>query len=92
MAIADGLRAGLGELTFAVVQSPVHDVVCVSEEAILMAMRLTWERMKVIVEPSAAVPRAAVLEHPTVFARQRIGLLLSGGNVDLDALPWQARH
>lgn len=89
--VADGLRTALGELTFAIMQSRVDDIVCVTEDAILAAMRLMWERMKIIVEPSAAVPLAAVLEHPTMFARQRIGLIVSGGNVDLDALPWLVR-
>lgn len=89
MTVADGLRTGLGALAFAIIQSRVHDVVCVTEDAILVAMRLIWERMKIVVEPSAAVTLAAVLEHPAVVARQRIGVILSGGNIDLDVLPWQ---
>ena len=59
-----------------------------SEENIVRAMRLLWERMKIVVEPSGAVPLAAVLEHPDHFRDHRVGLIVSGGNVDLDHLPW----
>lgn len=90
--VADGLRTSLGELTFTIIHSRVHDIVGVTEGAILMAMRLIWERMKIVVEPSAAVPLAAVLEHPSAFARQRVGIILSGGNVDLDTLPWSGQQ
>ena len=61
----------------------------VSEEGIIAAMRLVWERMKIIIEPSSAVPVAALWEHPTRFRQRRIGIILSGGNVDLDHLPWK---
>lgn len=86
--IADGLRTSLGTLTFPVIREYVSDILTVSEDAIVSAMRLIWERMKIIVEPSASVPLAAVLNHPEKFSGQRTGVILSGGNVDLDALPW----
>jgi threonine dehydratase len=87
--IADGLRGALGEHTFAVIRSQVDDIVTVSENEIIAALRLVWERMKIIIEPSAAVPVAAVLSGRIAFtADTRIGIILSGGNVDLDSLPW----
>jgi len=86
--IADGLRTSLGTLTFPIIQKHVSDILTVSEEAIVSSMRLIWERMKVVVEPSAAVPLAAILGRPGRFSGKRVGVILSGGNVDLDALPW----
>lgn len=86
--IADGLRASLGDVTFAIIKEHVDRIVTVSEEAIVAAMRLVWERMKIIIEPSAAVPVAALLERKVDLAGQRVGIVLSGGNVDLDRLPW----
>ncbi len=86
--IADGLRTALGTLTFAVLSQNVDRIVTVTEAAIIQAMRLIWERMKIIVEPSGAVPFAALLENPQMFANKRVGIILSGGNVDLDHLPW----
>lgn len=86
--IADGLLTSLGELTFAIIQQHVAQIVTVSEEAIISAMRQVWERMKIIIEPSAAVPVGALLEKQVPLAGQRIGIILSGGNVDLDRLPW----
>jgi threonine dehydratase len=86
--IADGLLTSLGELTFAIIQQHVERIVTVSEEAIIRAMRTVWERMKIIIEPSAAVPIAAVLEQPHDWRGKRLGVILSGGNVDLDRLPW----
>jgi threonine dehydratase len=89
--VADGLRAGLGELTWPMVRDHVERVICVGEEEILAAMRLLWERAKLMVEPSSAVALAAVLseEFQGLSNRpQRIGVFLSGGNVDLDHLPW----
>jgi threonine dehydratase len=87
--IADGLRAVLSERTFAVIQRHVRDIVTVTETQIIEAMRLVWERMKIIVEASSAVALAAVLVRPEVFRGRRIGVVLSGGNVDLETLPWQ---
>ena len=86
--IADGLRTNLGAPNFALIQRYVDDVVTVSEEGIIAAMRAIWETMKIVVEPSGAVPYAAILEERFDFRGKRIGLILTGGNVDLDALPW----
>lgn len=84
--VADGLRTSLGTLTFPIIQSYVHQIVCVSEASILQAMRLIWERMKIVIEPSAAVPVAALFEGSRELRAKRIGVLLSGGNVDMDGL------
>jgi threonine dehydratase len=86
--IADGLRTNVGTPNFAIIQRYVDDIVTVSEEAIVSAMRTILETMKIIVEPSAAVPYAAVAERKIDIAGRRIGIILTGGNVDLDALPW----
>ena len=86
--IADGLRTSLGELTFAVIQQHVQQIITVSEEAIVSAMRYVWERMKIVIEPSAAVPIGALLEKKIDLTGKRIGVILSGGNVSLDQLPW----
>ena len=85
--IADGLLTSLGEKTFAEIQRHVDDIVTVSEEGIVRAMRLIWEVMKIIVEPSGAVSYAAVVEGKVKVEGKRIGLILSGGNLDLDYLP-----
>jgi threonine dehydratase len=87
--IADGLRTSLGDKTFPIIQRYVHDIVTVSEAAIIQAMFLIWERMKIIIEPSSAVPFAALLEKKIECAHQKIGIILSGGNVDLRSLPWK---
>ena len=86
--IADGLRAALCERTFAVISQHVREVLTVTEAEIVAAMRLIWERVKLVVEPSSAVTLAAVLKEPARFRGMRVGLVLSGGNVDLDRLPW----
>lgn len=86
--IADGLRTSLGELTFAIIQRHVQQIVTVSEAAIISAMRHVWERMKIVIEPSAAVPIGVLLERKIDLTGKRIGVILSGGNVDLDSLPW----
>lgn len=92
--IADGLLTSVGVRNFALMRRFVDDVVTVREAAIVAAMRLVWERMKLVVEPSAAVPLAAVLEGrlgdlaPSRAAKPRIGIVFSGGNVDLHRLPW----
>ena len=86
--IADGLRTALGPLTFAILSEKLERIFTVKEETIVRAMRLIWERMKIIVEPSAAVPFAAVLENRPFFEDKRVGIILSGGNVDLEKLPW----
>ena len=86
--IADGLRTNVGERTFPIIQRYVDDIVTVSEEAIVSAMRTIWETMKIVIEPSAAVPYAAVIENKIVIEGKRVGIILTGGNIDLDALPW----
>jgi threonine dehydratase len=86
--IADGLRTNVGEPNFAIIRRYVDDIETVSEEAIISAMRTIWETMKILVEPSAAVPYAAIQQRKIDIAGKRIGIILTGGNVDLDALPW----
>jgi threonine dehydratase len=86
--IADGLRTNIGEPNFAIIQQYVDDVVTVSEEAIVSAMRTIWESMKIVIEPSAAVPYAAIQESRIDVAGKTVGIILTGGNVDLDVLPW----
>jgi threonine dehydratase len=86
--IADGLRTNLGAVNFALIQRYVDDIVTVPDEAIVAAMRAIWETMKIVVEPSGAVPYGAVLEKLVDLPAKRIGIILTGGNVDLDALPW----
>jgi threonine dehydratase len=86
--IADGLRTNVGEKTFPIIQRHVDDIVIVSEAAIISGMRTIWETMKIVIEPSAAVPYAAIAEGEIDIAGKRVGIILTGGNVDLDALPW----
>lgn len=90
--IADGLRTNIGEPNFAIVQSYVDDIVTVSEEAIISAMRTIWETMKIIIEPSAAVPYAAIADGVIDVNGKRTGIILTGGNVDLDTLPWSGNR
>jgi threonine dehydratase len=89
--IADGLRSSLGEHPFVEIQRYVDEIVTVTEESIVQAMRTIWEVMKIIVEPSAAVPYAAILEEKINVAGKHVGIILSGGNLDLDALPWMKK-
>ena len=86
--IADGLRASLGDLTWQFVERYVSDVLLTTEDQAIDAMRRVWERMKIVIEPSSAVAVAAVLANPELFRGQRVGVILTGGNVDLDDLPW----
>jgi threonine dehydratase len=88
--IADGLRASLCPLTFSIIRRHIRDILTVSEFQIADAMKLVWRYLKVVIEPSGAVPFAAVLAHRERLAGRRIGVLLSGGNLDLERLPWQA--
>ncbi len=83
LTVADGLRTALSERTFSILQEGLETIFLVSEEEILAAMRLLWERLKLIVEPSGAVAFAGILRHKEVFAGKRVGIVLSGGNVDL---------
>jgi len=89
--IADGLRTSLGSLTFPIIRRYVEKIITVEEESIVAAMRHIWERMKILIEPSAAVPLAAVLEGTFQVRDKSIGIILSGGNLDLDTLPWLQR-
>jgi threonine dehydratase len=86
--IADGLRTDVGAPNFELIQRYVDDIVTVSDETIVAAMRAIWETMKIIVEPSGAVPYAAILEDRVDCRAKRVGIIVTGGNVDLDALPW----
>ncbi len=86
--IADGLLTSLGTLTFPIIRRLVNDIVTVNDQATMEAMKLVWERMKIIIEPSSAVALAMVLRHKQRFAGQKIGIIISGGNVDLMHLPW----
>lgn len=86
--VADGLRATIGPLTFAVIRATVDEVVRVDEADIVAAMRYVWERMKIVIEPSAAVPVAALRRRLVEMSGCRVGVILSGGNVDFDQLPW----
>jgi len=86
--IADGLRTNVGEPNFGIIQRYVDDILTVSEEAIVAAMRRIWDTMKIIIEPSAAVPYAAISEGMSGLSGKRVGIILTGGNIDLDALPW----
>ena len=86
--VADGLKVPLKELTWHFVANHVSDILTVSEREIVDAMKLVWKRMKLVIEPSSAVTVAAILKHKDTFAGRRVGVILTGGNVDLDALPW----
>ena len=86
--IADGLLTSLGERNFAIILEKVDDIVTVSEESIVEAMRMIWERMKIIIEPSSAVPLAAILEKKVDVQGKKVGIILSGGNLDLGKLPF----
>jgi len=86
--IADGLRTTLGEKTFGIIRENVEDIFTVSEAATIEAMRIIWERMKIIIEPSCAVPYAVVRSYPEYFEGKRVGIILTGGNVDLGKLPF----
>ncbi len=86
--IADGLKTSLGVRNFEIISELVQDIFVVSEEEIIDAMRLVWERMKIIIEPSSAVAVAAVIKNPDVFAKKQVGLIITGGNVDLSKLPF----
>lgn len=86
--IADGLMTSLSERTLAIIRQHVSEILTVSDDEIAAAMRLVWERMKIIIEPSSAVPLAVILKHKDQFAGQKIGVIITGGNVDLGKLPF----
>ncbi len=87
--IADGLRTSLGSLTYPIIRRLVSDIITVDDQATIEAMKLVWERMKIIIEPSSAVALAIVLQNQQRFEGQKIGIIISGGNVDLMQLPWK---
>ncbi|MCL1484849.1 MULTISPECIES: beta-hydroxyaspartate dehydratase BhcB [unclassified Marinobacter] len=86
--VADGLKVPLKELTWHFVSHFVSDIFTATEEEIIDAMKLTWKRMKIVIEPSCAVPLATILKNPEIFRGKRVGVIITGGNVDLDTLPW----
>ncbi len=86
--VADGLKVPLKENTWHFVSHHVTDILTASEQEIIDAMKLTWERMKIVMEPSCAVPLATILKNPEIFRGKRVGVIITGGNVDLDKLPW----
>jgi len=88
--IADGLRTSLGTLTFSIIRTHIDDIVTVPEESIIRDMRRVWERMKIIIEPSCAVPVSAIMDGKVDVTGKKVGVIITGGNVDLNELPWQS--
>ncbi|WP_135448439.1 beta-hydroxyaspartate dehydratase BhcB [Tabrizicola caldifontis] len=86
--VADGLKVPLNDLTWHFVSRHVTDIFTATEEQIIAAMKLTWKRMKIVLEPSCAVPLATILANPAAFRGRRVGVIITGGNVDPDKLPW----
>ena len=89
--VADGLKVPLKELTWHFVQKHVTDILTAEEDEIVEAMKMIWKRMKIVMEPSSAVPLATILRNPEIFKGKRVGVIITGGNVDLDKLPWMNR-
>ncbi len=88
--IADGLKVPLKDLTWHFVSNHVTDILTASEQEIIDAMKLTWKYLRIVMEPSCAVPLAIILKNPDTFRGKRVGIIVTGGNVDLDTLPWMA--
>ncbi len=86
--VADGLKVPLKDLTWHFVSNYVEDILLASEQEIIDAMMLTWQRMKIVMEPSSAVPLATIIKNKELFAGKRVGVIITGGNVDLNKLPW----
>ena len=86
--ICDGLRAQIGSITFPIIQEHVDGIITVKELEIIEAMKMVWERMKIIAEPSSVITLGALLKNQKLFSGKKVGLILSGGNVDLNELPW----
>ncbi len=86
--VADGLKVPLKDLTWHFVSNHVSDIMTCTEQEIIDAMKLTWQRMKIVIEPSCAVPLATIIKNKEQFAGKRVGVIITGGNVDLDLLPW----
>jgi len=88
LTIADGLLTSLSELTYSVIRKNVDDIFTAEEDSIISSMKLVWERMKIIIEPSSATVLAVIKENPVFFKGKKVGLIISGGNVDLKRLPF----
>jgi threonine dehydratase len=86
--ICDGLRAQIGTITFPIIQENVDGIITLSEDEIIKSMQMIWERMKIIIEPSCAISLAAIIKNREIFEGKKVGLIMSGGNVDLTQLPW----
>ena len=86
--ICDGLRAQIGTITFPIIQEHVKEIITLSEEEILNSMKMIWERLKIIVEPSCSISLAAIIKNKDKFSGKNVGLIMSGGNVDLNQIPW----
>lgn len=86
--VADGLKVPLKDLTWHFVSNHVTDILTATEDEIIDAMKLVWKTMKIVIEPSSAVPLATILKNPEMFKGKRVGVIITGGNVDLDKLPW----
>ena len=86
--ICDGLRAQIGTITFPIIKEKVDGIITVEEKEIVDAMGMIWERLKIIIEPSCSITLAAVLKNKEIFQYKKVGLILSGGNVDINHLPW----
>ena len=86
--ICDGLRAQIGSKTFPVIQNLVDDIIPIAEEDIINSLRMIWERLKIIVEPSCSIALALIIKNKQLFKGRNVGLIMSGGNLDLDNLPW----
>lgn len=86
--VADGLKVPLKDLTWHFVSNHVTDILTATEDEIIDAMKLVWKTMKIVIEPSSAVPLATILKNPEIFKGKRVGVIITGGNVDLDKLPW----
>ena len=88
--ICDGLRAEIGSKTFPIIQSLVDEVIPISEKDIIDSLQMIWERMKIIVEPSCSISLALILKNKNLFKDKNVGLIMSGGNIDLNNLPWKS--
>ena len=86
--ICDGLRAQVGVINFSIINAMVDDIITLSEEEIISSMRIIFERMKILVEPSSAIALAAIIKRKDLFENKDVGIILSGGNIDIDAFPW----
>jgi len=86
--ICDGLRAQIGTKTFPIIQKYVDEIITLSEDEILDSMKMIWERLKIIVEPSCSISLAAIIKNKNKFSGKNVGLIMSGGNVDLNQIPW----